>query len=241
MELGVNTDIAKYGGDPVVGQYKVYTIPLSDLDGVNKKLLKFHIQDGSGNATNVIYLDAVGFVKTSATVTPTPTQAVPTPTQPAVTPTPTPVATTLQIYGDALASGWESWSWDSVLDFAVNSPVFSGSKAISYVATAAWSGMDIHNQTGVSTAKYTTLHFALKASQAGQQYAVFLEGANSQQLKTPVNLSALGGNPTADAWKEYSISLADLNATNTTITGVVIHEISGNAQPAVFVDDIYFK
>ncbi len=147
----------------------------------------------------------------------------------------------MPIYGDSLATGWESWSCDSVLDFAVNNPVFSGSKAISYIATAAWSGMDIHNQTGVSTTKYTTLHFALKATQAGQQYAVFLEGATGQQLKTPIALSTLGGNPTPDVWKEYSISLSDLNAANTTITGVVIHEISGNAQPAVFVDDVYLK
>jgi len=238
VELGVNTDIAKYGGDPIVGQYKVYTIPLADLAGVNQKLLKFHIQDGSGNTTNILYLDAVGFVKAGTAVNPTTTPTQPGPT---ITPTPTPVSTKLSIYDDALHAGWESWSWDSVLDFGVNSPIFSGSKAISYIASAAWSGMDLHNQTGVSTSSYTTLHFVLKAAQAGQQYAVFLEGANGQQLKAPISLNTLGGNPTADAWKEYSISLSDLNATNTTITGVVIHEVSGTAQPAVFVDDIYLQ
>jgi glucose/arabinose dehydrogenase len=54
--------LATFGGDPVEGSYKIYVIPLVDLGVSNKVIKGFHIKDISGEATNEIYVDSVGFV-----------------------------------------------------------------------------------------------------------------------------------------------------------------------------------
>jgi peptidoglycan/xylan/chitin deacetylase (PgdA/CDA1 family) len=171
------------------------------------------------------------------TLTPTSMPTVTPTISPTLTITPTP-ATVATIYDDSLAPGWQSWSWDSVINFANTTPLLSGTKSISYTAKAAWSGMDIHNPTGLKTAGYTTLHFSLQANGTNAQYAVFLEGIPNGQITSPKPLAQLGGNPVAGSWKVYDIPLKDLQGENTTITGIVIHDISGDTQSLVYVDDI---
>lgn len=53
----------------------------------------------------------------------------------------------LTIYTDnALASGWENWSWSSTIDFAA-SDVFEGTSSIS-VASDAWAALSFKLSTG---------------------------------------------------------------------------------------------
>jgi peptidoglycan/xylan/chitin deacetylase (PgdA/CDA1 family) len=141
------------------------------------------------------------------------------------------------IYADALATGWESWSWDSTINFANTAPVYSGTRSIKYTATAPWSGMDLHNPSGISTANYTTLHFALQAGQANAQYAVYVEDSAGNPITSPISLSSLGGQP-GTSWKTYDIPLSSLNASNKTISGIVLHDISGSSNAIAYVDDV---
>ena len=50
------------GPAPVVGQWGVYTIPLADLGVLGTSIYKFAIQDKTGLASNVWYVDDVGFL-----------------------------------------------------------------------------------------------------------------------------------------------------------------------------------
>jgi hypothetical protein len=52
----------KYGPPPVVGQWTTYKIPLTDLGVAGTHIYKFAIQDVTGLASNVFYLDDVGFL-----------------------------------------------------------------------------------------------------------------------------------------------------------------------------------
>jgi hypothetical protein len=60
--VGKGVDPFKYGPAPVVGQWNVYTIPLADIGVANTKIYKFCIQDQTGLASNVFYVDDVAFV-----------------------------------------------------------------------------------------------------------------------------------------------------------------------------------
>jgi hypothetical protein len=51
----------KYGPTPVVGQWANYKIPLADFGFNNPLILKFTIADGTGDPTNLFYVDDVGF------------------------------------------------------------------------------------------------------------------------------------------------------------------------------------
>lgn len=177
------------------------------------------------------------------TVTPTiqPSIVTPSPTsQPTVTPLPTSVPSTGVIYDDALNSSWQSWSWDSAINFNNSNPLFSGTKSIRYAAGAAWSGMDLHRIDGLSTNNYNTLHFTLQAGQANSQYSLYLTDASGNRLTQPLSLSAFGGDPLQSNWKVYDIPLSNLNALNKTVTGVVLHDISGSSNSVVYVDDVRF-
>ena len=157
---------------------------------------------------------------------------------PSFTPTPTlmPGATS-PIYTDSLATNWVDWSWSDVDNFANTSPVFSGTKSIVFSLSAGFAGLYLHSNVGISTQPYSYLHFAAQASQAGQQYQVGLADSANNFL-TLVPLSTVGGNPTVGSWKTYNIPLSSLSGTNQTISGVVIQDTTGNAEPNLFVDDI---
>jgi hypothetical protein len=46
----------------VAGKWNVYTIPLADIGVAKTKIYKFAIQDQTGLASNVFYVDDVAFV-----------------------------------------------------------------------------------------------------------------------------------------------------------------------------------
>ncbi|MGH7204096.1 MAG: hypothetical protein ACREHC_06650, partial [Candidatus Levyibacteriota bacterium] len=100
--------------------WMIYTIPLSIL---SQPISGFALQETSGNAGPVAYLDAVEFIANQA-------QSAP-------------VATTAQnytIYTDALVAGWANWSWNGNVNFAVTNPVSAGSAAASFTTTAVYGG-----------------------------------------------------------------------------------------------------
>lgn len=60
-DLGTPKKLVDYGGDPVVGAYKTYTIPLADLNGSDKVIKGIILKDITGDIMNEIYIDAISF------------------------------------------------------------------------------------------------------------------------------------------------------------------------------------
>lgn len=135
------------------------------------------------------------------------------------------------IYTDALAAGWDDWSWATV-NLQATSPVHSGTYSIS-IAGDAWEGLYLHH-SGVTTSGYTWLRFYAHGGGAGGQllqvYATLTGGASGPA----VSLAPLPAN----VWTEVRVPLADLGAAATTLTGVVWQDRSGGTQPTYYVDDI---
>ncbi len=147
--------------------------------------------------------------------------------------------TSFMAYGDALAPGWVNWSWDSSVNYGVSAPVYSGTKAISWTVKAAWGGLYLHSDTGVSSSPFANLSFALEATQAGQAVSVVLEDVHDNPLGPVVKLnSTYGGQPIAGSWKLYSIPLSALGGVNKTVGGIIIQDESGKAEPPMYVDQI---
>lgn len=145
------------------------------------------------------------------------------------------------LYGDALASGWQNWSWGSTVNLAVTSPVHAGVRSISLQLNQAWAALFLHTDTPVDMAPYSTLNFALRATQANQQYSVTFYNVNSQIIGVQLPLSSYGGNPIATAWKTYSIPIADFGIGGQQVGGLIIQDWIGQAQPVVYVDEIRFS
>src|SRR5438876_1214870 len=137
-------------------------------------------------------------------------------------------------------NGWRNWSWSGTQNFSNASPVFSGGYSISFVVTAGWGGLYLHNDMAIDISAYTMLHFAVQATRIGQKYGVALYDGNNVETKT-VLLSNYGGDPPVGTFKVYDIALADLIGTGKLITGVQIQDQSGASQPAVYIDEIEFR
>ncbi len=136
----------------------------------------------------------------------------------------------LNIFNSALASGWTSWSWDSQINFG---PV------IAYQSFHQWSGIYLHNETGVNLQSYSYLHFSAKAGKPGQKFAAIIYDANNSPAGNSLPLTNYGGDPGADNWQDYQIPLSDLGATGKTIKGVALQDI-GPVQDTLYLNDLAF-
>jgi hypothetical protein len=145
-----------------------------------------------------------------------------------------PATAAQDIYTDALAPGWSNWSWATV-DLQAAAPVHSGSRSIA-VTYSAWQGLYLHYPE-LSTAGFTYLRFFIHGGSAGDQWL-------NVYATYPVNGSDQNGpsvavpSPTANAWSEVRITLADLGVANASLTGLVWQDSTGGAQPTLYIDDI---
>jgi hypothetical protein len=236
-----------------VGSYTKYTIPLIDLGVYNTTLTGIQIVDQTSKSEPIMYIDSI-ILNTGSTVTPTATSVVtptatsvvtPTPTS-VVTPTPTPgitptatPGTGYTIYDESLANGWQNWSWSSTVNLADTSNPYSGQYDIAWTPTSAYAGLYLANPSGVSTNGYTKLTFAIKASQANESASISLVDTSNNVLAT-LPLANYGGNPVQGTYTVYTITLANLNATNKNISAFQLSNQTSSSQPTMYLDKIAF-
>jgi hypothetical protein len=140
------------------------------------------------------------------------------------------------IYDDALASGWENWSWAQV-NLANTAPVHSGTYSIA-VTYGAWQGLYLHN-SNVTAQGFTYLRFFIDGGTAGgQRMNLFLNLQVSGQDQDGPNVAVTP--PAAGSWTEVRVPLATLNPAGATITGITWQDSTGGTQPTFYLDDIGF-
>ena len=150
-----------------------------------------------------------------------------------------PPSTSYFLYDDQLRNNWGNWSYTGNANFATTTAPFSGTDCISFQPTGAWGAIDFGNNSGpFSTTGYSSITFAFKATQANQQIGIFFNGHNSPFKAVP--LSNYGA-PPQGVWKVYTIPLADLGASNTSVRDFAIQDWSGSAGPLFYVDDVFFQ
>ncbi len=143
-------------------------------------------------------------------------------------------ATAVVVYEDALAPGWENWSWAQV-DLSAADPVHDNAHSIA-VTFGAWEGLYLHN-ADVDTSAVSALRFYVHGGASG-----------GQQINVYLNLRVNGGEevgpqvsvppPAAGAWLEVRIPLVELNPQGAAVTGITWQAASGGDQPTVYFDDI---
>src|SRR5689334_3953401 len=127
--------------------------------------------------------------------------------------------TTVTIYSDNLSAGWSNWSYSASV--TIQDPAYHhGGSYSASCALTAWGALFFGN-SGLSTAGLDNLVFWVNGGTAsGQNLAVNLvDAAGNFLADQPLNNYVSGG-ITANTWKQATVPLADLQGTNTTITGV---------------------
>jgi hypothetical protein len=162
------------------------------------------------------------------TATPAPT-ARPLPTATVVA---SPTTRSVVVYGDALASGWEDWSYNVTVNLDNASPVHSGAKSIAVTATQGFGGLSLRAPSEISAAGYSAIQFWVYAPSGDHALSVYTQSADDNGDSKLVLLTA-----TSSGWTRIAVSLAALGSP-AVIKRISIQDESGSAQPAFYVDDL---
>jgi hypothetical protein len=142
------------------------------------------------------------------------------------------------VYGDALANGWQDWSW-SARDLNSTDFVHGGAKSVKVTYTAGWQGFYLHH-TAFDTSEFVELTFWIHGGATnGRNITVAALLNDSAQASVPLNSYIAGGSVAAGTWRKVTIPLAALSADNRpNMTGFWLQDASGGSQPAFYLDDI---
>jgi hypothetical protein len=141
---------------------------------------------------------------------------------------------TLIIYRNGLTVGWENSSWNG--RWQEKSRDFSDTGHYAFRAELqAFGGVAFGFRSGIDTAPYSRLQFAIHGGkQGGQALKVYFNNRRGNGVKTPVALNEL----LPDQWQLVSIPLTDLDVENTIIFKVNWSELSGKSQPPFYLTDV---
>jgi alpha-N-arabinofuranosidase len=138
------------------------------------------------------------------------------------------------IYADALANGWQNWSWATV-NLTSTQPVQAGNNSISVSATA-YQALYLH-QTPFGSSLYSNLVFWINGGATGGQL-LEVQATLNGIAQTVVALPALAAN----TWQQFSIPLSSLGVqSKPNFDGFWIQDRSGTTQPTFYVDTISLK
>jgi hypothetical protein len=144
----------------------------------------------------------------------------------------------LDIYTDGLGSGWEDWSWDSIVNLSSSNPVYSGTQAIS-VTAQAWGALSLHRNNFDSN-PYYWLEFYVRKSSTEQQLMAFVNDENDAELRyRTVDDCRYTGVKTIvpGVWTRVRIPLNDLNAIGKLLQRVSIKK-EDDQTSSFWVDEI---
>ena len=148
--------------------------------------------------------------------------------------------TTYTLVDEGKTTGWANWSWSSTIAFADTTSPYVGTKDATWKINGAWAGFDLHNTTPFSTAPYSALTFAMKSTGGNPQIGVSLRDTNDNPIGNVVDLGLYGGYPNTNGYKVYTIPLSAMGGTGQQINGVAVEDLSGSAQPTLYIDALKF-
>ena len=138
------------------------------------------------------------------------------------------------VYGDAVAAGWEDWSWGGVTrDFARTSPVHAGTRSIGITYTGGWSGLQLGRNDPVDISGLDRLRCWVHGGSSGGQAVQIVVGNHLTGAHVDLSIT-----PAANAWTKIDAPLDALGTTQ--VTYVYWFNATAGAQATFSVDDVAF-
>ncbi|GAB3700566.1 hypothetical protein GCM10027592_27640 [Spirosoma flavus] len=135
------------------------------------------------------------------------------------------------VYGDALNTNWEDWTWSAYRNFANTSPVKEGSKSIR-VDYGGYGGFSVRRNSPITPSAGMVIKFWVYSSVANN-LKVYTQADDSGGYSQMMNFTT-----DANQWKEITVTMATLGNPSA-IKRINIQEDAGNS-PAIFYDYIRF-
>jgi alpha-L-arabinofuranosidase len=144
--------------------------------------------------------------------------------------------TDLTIYDEALAPGWQNWSWATV-NTASTANANTGSVSIA-VTAQAWSALYLRSADApLDTNGYLNFSFYVHGGTTGGQ-TIQVVGVIGDTPQPGVRVAS----PTAGTWQKITVPLAALGVDNRTdVRGFWIQQGSGVDEPTFYVDTVVLE
>ena len=145
-------------------------------------------------------------------------------------------ATDVTIYDEALAPGWQNWSW-ATNDIASTSQANTGAVSIA-VTPAAWSALYLRSANApLDTNGYLNLSFYVHGGTTGGQ-TIQVVAVIGDTPQPGVRVAS----PAAGSWQKITVPLAALGVENRTdVGGFWVQQGSGVDEPTFYVDTIVLE
>lgn len=140
-------------------------------------------------------------------------------------------AADLRVYEDALAQGWEDWSWDTHLSIDSTRKV-TGASSLKVAYTAGWGGLSFRAGPAIDTAGYSSIRFWVYGYSGSGKLYLF-----TQPTDTGDGSSGFEFTPTPNAWQEVDVPLSALGSPYQ-IARINLMDWTGAIQPAFNLDTL---
>jgi hypothetical protein len=138
----------------------------------------------------------------------------------------------LVVYDDALAPGWQDWSWNSTISLANPAPVLSGQASIAVTFNAPYAGFSVRTAPPLQTADFTAVSFFVYAPNTDRSLRLVLQSADDGGLS-----EAFSFNAPANMWSQIVVDMESLGSPSA-LARINIGDNSGASQPVFYLDQI---
>jgi peptidoglycan/xylan/chitin deacetylase (PgdA/CDA1 family) len=203
-------------GHPILaGTWQRVVIPLSSVGLSSGTVRDIYLQDDTGRDQGTVYFDDIRLLRSN---------------------TPPPPTSPFALYTDALASGFQDWSW-AQRNLDQRGIVHSGTSAIAFEPDD-YAGLFFHTDAGVDLSRYQSIELWVHGGTSGGQIARLLLHDGSQALGEIRLDGALGHPIRPGTWERIAVPLSALGVTSGTLRDFYIQGQSGGDQGTLYVDDI---
>lgn len=150
-------------------------------------------------------------------------------------------ASSQDIYVDALANGWENYSWGTV-DFANTAAPFAGPRAIRFDAHSFQGLSFARPGAAITAAQFPEIRFQIRGTAGGENFNVSLQTGATLHVNVPLAQYVAGGAIAAGSYREVRIRPAQPPMSYTgSYERINIQDNTGNAPSSpqvVYVDSM---
>ncbi len=141
----------------------------------------------------------------------------------------------LSIYSDALASGWDNWSWNTNANLFNTSPTYNGSaRSIAVTYNSTWGGLSLRYDSPIDPSLYQAIVFWVHGGTgSNKQLRVYIEENDNGPESSKYNFTA-----TVGVWTPITVTMAALGNPSQ-IKRINIQNAGGATPATVYIDDLY--
>lgn len=138
------------------------------------------------------------------------------------------------VYDDALANGWQNWSWGNAttVDFSSTAQIHRGTAAVAVDLDAAFAGFSLRTTPAINPDGYEALNFWVYGGGGGTSLNLAIQATDGGPAGPTFAVVAPAG-----GWTEFTVNLSSLGSPSS-IARINLVDATGTNLPVWYLDDL---